>query len=179
MKQSVQNSKRSNAFGLLASAFALIGWAVPIEFLFRLLILVAACAIIGLASDRTKLFSGLAIGMGLLLYFTRYRYDLGADDLDKQRYEVRYEVDCQDCSVRFTNSSGGVDEEKGVHGGWSKVIEAPGNLLIDLTAQPNGANPTASVRLFVNGVYMAGEHSSGRYLAAFASCRPRDYYDKR
>ncbi|MVM31166.1 hypothetical protein GO755_14080 [Spirosoma sp. HMF4905] len=133
MNQSFSKPKRSNAFGILASAFALIGWAIPIELLFSLLIVVAACAIIGLGSDRTKLFSGLAIGMGLLLYFIRYRYDLGADELDKQRYEVRYEVDCQDCSVRFTNSSGGVDEEKGVRGGWKKVIHAPGNLFIDLT----------------------------------------------
>ena len=179
MSQSVQKPKRSNAFGLLALAVALIGWAIPIELLVRLLIVAAACAIIGLASDRTKLLSGLAIGMGLVVYFIRYRYDLGADALDTQRYEVRYEVDCQDCSVRFTNSSGVVAEEKGVRGGWKKVIHAPGNLFIDLTAQPNGADPRASVRLFVNGVYMAGARSSGAYLAAFASCRPRDYYDKR
>ncbi|MVM31165.1 hypothetical protein GO755_14075 [Spirosoma sp. HMF4905] len=52
-------------------------------------------------------------------------------------------------------------------------------LEIYLSILPNGADPTASVRLFVNGTYMAGQRSSGHYLAAFASCRPRDYYDKR
>jgi hypothetical protein len=157
----------------------LIAWVTPLFLIIRLLIAVTALAIIGLVRDRNKIFSGLAIGIGLGLYFLRYQHELGGDKLDNQRYEVRYEVDCKDCTVRFTNSSGTTDEEEGVYGGWKKTIQANGNVFIDITAQPNGDDPDATVRLYVNGTYIAGERSSGHYLAASASCRPRDYYDKK
>jgi hypothetical protein len=178
MSQSSPARKQSNLFGLIALVIAAFTLVVPLFLLSRLLIPGAILAMIGLAKDGNKIFSGAAIVLGLLVFYTKYQHDLGGDELDNQRYKVTYEVDCKDCTVRFINASGDTKVESGVYGRWTKSVQANGNTFVNVTAQPNGNDPNASVRLYVNGTYMDGEHSSGNYVAASASCQPRDYDNK-
>ncbi|GAB4042584.1 hypothetical protein GCM10028810_01950 [Spirosoma litoris] len=145
------------------------------------LIALAAFIILGFIRDGSKVFSSIALVIGVALLFVIYQNDLAQEtreairkEQDDALYTVRYETACSDCNVRYTNRSGGTDAEKSVPVRWSRTLQIKGNQFINFSAQNTNYSGKIFVRLYINDKLFKEESSSGEYAIANISCRPKD-----
>ncbi|AXE16251.1 hypothetical protein DR864_00465 [Runella rosea] len=133
----------------------------------------AVFALIGLIRDGSKMFSILSIIIGGFLFFL-----IAKESVDEvSDYSVEYRVDCRECDISYTNSTGGTDKAGG-YVGWSRRITAKGGDFLYINAQNGSEGGSVKASIYVNNILVKSETSSGEFSIASASCRPVDVNTK-
>ncbi|GAB3783280.1 hypothetical protein GCM10028818_40940 [Spirosoma horti] len=177
--------KNSSTFGIIAIVTAIIAFNTPRFMLSMVLIALAAFTIIGFVRDGNKIFSSIALLIGLFLLYAIYqdeaiRADNEAAELENasKLYSVKYEVICPKCSATYTNATGGSDEDEVTSVSWSKTLSIRGDQYVHLSAQNSDYGGKVTAYIYVNDHLMATEESTGEYKIASVSCQPKDVYNK-
>lgn len=171
-------AKRSSTFGIIAIVISIIAFNTPRFLLSMVLIALAAFIIIGFVRDGNKIFSGIATLITFFLFYIMYQSEVYEEEKSNATYSVQYVVTCVDCDVTYTNETGGTDEKKKASIRWQQSIEAKGDEFLHLSAQNNGYSSEVTAKIYINGILMADESSTGDYAIASVSCRAEDVLGK-
>jgi membrane protein implicated in regulation of membrane protease activity len=177
--------KQSSTFGIIAIVISIIAFGTPRFLISMVLIALAAFIIIGFVRDGNKIFSGIALAIGAFLLFMMYQSevqraeeDAFKEEQENATYTVKYETVCVRCDVRYTNETGGTDEEKNVPVEWSQTVQVKGTEFIHLSAQNDDYTGEVYARIKVNNRIISEESSKGAYAVASVSCQPKDINGK-
>lgn len=166
-------SSKSSTFGIIALIISVFLFFTP-RFLLSLgMMALAVFTIIGLIRDGTKVFSVIAMLLGGTIFYFLVNESMSAIE----QYEVEYRVFCGECTVNYTNSTGGTDKVE-ASANWSRTITAKGEDFLYLSVQNGQGSTRAKAAIYINGKLLKEEVSSGEYTIASASGRPMDINGK-
>lgn len=127
-------------------------------------------AIWGLLKDSSKLWSVLSLLFIGLIFFSEGKRAASGSDV----YMVTYEVECPECSVKYTNESGG-DNDQDVTRFYRRNVRVKGDEYLQLFANMDyDVSRTVTVRILVNDKIVASKSSSGKGSSALISCRAQE-----
>lgn len=162
--------KRSTVWGPIAVVIGVLILFTPRFLVTPVLIALFAFALLGLVRDGSKILAVLALIPGLFIVYGLFS-DVAASARD---YEIEYQVMCAECEVRYSNQSGGTDEET-VVGSWKKRIIRRGDEFVNISAQNSGDfRGLVEVYVMVDGKELKHETSSGRFSVAQVYFRPEE-----
>lgn len=165
-----RKSKPGAVWGLIALVASVLLLFTPRFLVTPVLIAVFAFAVVGLFRDSSKFPALLSLVPAFFIIYTFF-----GEALDSSAtYRVEYEAYCIGCTVRYSNGSGGTDEEA-VSSSWKQTVSARGDDFLSLSAQNSGENTgTVQVVVRVDGKKLTEKSSSGRFAVAQVHFRPKE-----